>query len=103
MDTYKGMHNPMHPGEVLREGYLKPLKLTQDKLAKALGVSRKAVSQLVNGYTSLTPEMALRIGLVFGENPETWLRMQANYDAWQVHQRAKEIRRQVTPIKLVAA
>lgn len=94
---YKGMHNPAHPGEVFRDGYLAPQGLTQAKVATLLGVSRKTVSELVNAKAPVTAEMALRIALVFGTDAAFWLRMQANWDAWQVQQREAEIRQQITP------
>ena len=93
----KGMFNPAHPGEVFRDGYLHALGLTQAKAAELLGVSRKTVSELVNGRAPVTAEMAMRISLVFGTDPAFWLRMQATRDAWEVQQCAKEIRKTVTP------
>lgn len=103
MRNYKGMYNPAHPGEVLKEGYLKPLKLTQAEVAELLGVSRKTVSELVNRRAPVTAEMAMRIALVFDSDPGFWLRMQAGRDAWEVHQREKEIRREVTTYAQYAA
>lgn len=78
------MHQPPHPGELLRELWLKPLKLTIKDAASALKVSRKALSELVNTRTSLTPEMALRLELAFGKSAESWLAHQAAYDLWQL-------------------
>ncbi|MEY6431365.1 HigA family addiction module antitoxin [Thioalkalicoccus limnaeus] len=78
------MHQPPHPGELLRELWLKPLKLTIKDAASALKVSRKALSELVNTKTSLAPEMALRLELAFGKSAESWLAHQAAYDLWQL-------------------
>lgn len=103
MSTYKGMHSPAHPGDVLKEGYIKPLKLTQAEVADLLGVSRKTVSGLVNGHAPVTAEMAMRIALVFDSDPGFWLRIQAGWDAWAIHLREKEIRREVTPYSQYAA
>ena len=78
------MHQPPHPGELLRELWLKPLGLTIKDTAYALKVSRKALSELVNGQTGLSPEMAVRLELAFGKSAESWLAHQAAYDLWQL-------------------
>ncbi len=76
------MFNPPHPGEILAELWLVPLKLTITQAAKNLNVTRKTVSALVNGKTAISPEMALRLELVFGKSAESWLAAQAAYDLW---------------------
>jgi antitoxin HigA-1 len=76
------MFNPPHPGEILAELWLDPLKLTITQAAKTLNVTRKTVSALVNGKTAISPEMALRLELVFGKSAESWLAAQAAYDLW---------------------
>ena len=76
------MFNPPHPGEILAEFWLEPLKLTITQAAKNLNVTRKKVSALVNGKTAISPEMALRLELVFGKIAESWLAAQAAYDLW---------------------
>lgn len=83
------MHNPAHPGEILRELYLDPLGVTITQAAKALGVSRKHVSAIVNGRTSVTPDMALRLAKAFATDPELWVNMQAQYDLWAVRKKAR--------------
>ena len=80
------MHNPPHPGEVIREFCVEPLNLTITELAEALGVSRKSFSALLNGRTGISPEMALRLSRVFGRSPEGWLRLQIQFDLWKVMQ-----------------
>lgn len=89
--TDKGakMHNPAHPGVILRELYLKPLGVTITQTAKALGVSRKHVSSIVNARTPVTPDMALRLAVVFRSEPEFWVNMQAQYDLWTVSKKAR--------------
>ena len=77
------MFNPPHPGEILADLWLEPLGLSITDTAKALNVSRKALSELVNGKTSLSPEMAVRLELAFGKSAESWLAAQAAYDVWQ--------------------
>ena len=83
------MHNPAHPGEILRELYLKPLGVTVTQAAKALGVTRKHVSAIVNGRAPVTPDMALRLAAAFGTEPELWVNMQSQYDLWAVRRRAR--------------
>ena len=74
------MHNPPHPGEIIRELCVEPLDLTVSKAAKALGVTRKTLSTLLNGKGGISPEMALRLSKVFGRTPEGWLRLQLPVD-----------------------
>jgi len=85
------MHNPPHPGEVIRELCLEPLGLTVTAAAKGLGVSRKALSELLNGHSGISPEMAIRLSKAFGGTPESWLRQQMHYDLWQALQNTDRI------------
>lgn len=80
------MHNPPHPGEILRELWLEPEQITVTHAAEALGVSRKHLSGILNGRASVTPEMALRLELAFGVSAESWLGHQMAYDLWLVEQ-----------------
>lgn len=82
------MHNPPHPGEILRDLWLEPLGLTITAAAQQLKVSRKALSELVNGHSSITPEMAMRLELAFGKSAESWLGHQSAHDLWRMHDRA---------------
>ncbi|MGH8530318.1 MAG: HigA family addiction module antitoxin [Nevskiales bacterium] len=83
------MHNPPHPGEVIRELCIEPLGLTVTRTAKALGVSRKALSELLNGHMGISPEMAIRLSIAFGTTPESWLTQQMQYDLWQARRTSK--------------
>ena len=75
---------PAHPGRILKNLYLSPLGVTNTQLAETLGVSRKAVSTIVNEHKSVTPEMALRLSRAFpNTSPEFWLNRQRTYDLWQ--------------------
>jgi len=85
------MHNPAHPGEIVREECLKPLSLTVTAAAEALGITRKALSDLLNGHTGVSPDMAIRLEQVFGSTADTWLGMQMQYDLWQARQRSDKI------------
>ena len=81
------MHNPAHPGEVLRE-YL-PQGLAVTEAAKRLGVTRQAFSALLNGRAGVSAEMALRLEAALGTSAEMWLEMQAAYDLWQARQHGR--------------
>lgn len=71
---------PTHPGEVLREDFMKPMELTQYALAKALQVSQIRVSEIVHGKRAVSPDTALRLARYFGTSAEFWMGMQATYD-----------------------
>ena len=77
------MHTPPHPGEIVKEFCVEALGLTVTDAAKALKVSRKTLSTLLNGRAGISPEMALRLSKVFGRTPEGWLRLQLQYDLWK--------------------
>lgn len=85
------MHNPPHPGEVLRELCLEPLGLTVTEAAKGLGVSRKTLSTILNGKSGISPEMAVRLSIAFNTSSESWLNQQSQYDLWQVEQHRKDL------------
>ncbi len=80
------MHNPPHPGEVLKELCIEPLNLTVTETAEALGVSRKTLSAILNGRAGISTEMAIRLGKAFDTSPESWLNQQMQYDLWQAEQ-----------------
>lgn len=86
------MHNPPHPGEIIRDQCLESLGLTITAAAKGLGITRKALSELVNGHSGVSPEMAIRLSKAFGSSPETWLRLQLQYDLWHAERRADSIK-----------
>ena len=73
---------PVHPGEILKEMYLLPMNITISDAAANLGVSRKTISQLVNGRMGISVEMALRLSKAFGTTAELWLNLQRGYDLW---------------------
>lgn len=86
------MHNPPHPGEVLRALCLTPLGLTVTDAARALDVSRKTLSAIVNGRAGVSPEMAVRLSLAFGTTAESWLNQQVQFDLWHAERRRKKLR-----------
>ena len=86
------MHNPPHPGEIIKELCLKPLELSVTEAAEALGVSRKTLSSIINGKAGISPEMAVRLSIAFDTSSESWLNQQTQYDLWQAEQHRKELR-----------
>ena len=85
------MHNPPHPGEVIRELCLAPLELSVTDAAKALGVSRKTLSAILNGRAGISPEMAVRLSIAFDTTAESWLTQQLQYDLWNAEQHRKDL------------
>lgn len=85
------MKNPTHPGEVIRELCLDPLNLSVTAAARGLGVSRKALSELLNGHSGISPEMAVRLSKGFGGSAESWLKQQMQYDLAQVQTKSQAI------------
>ncbi|ESQ16497.1 MAG: HigA family addiction module antidote protein [Thiohalocapsa sp. PB-PSB1] len=86
------MHNPPHPGEIIKELCLEPLDLSVTAAAEALGVSRKTLSSIINGRSGISPEMAVRLSIAFDTSSESWLNQQMQYDLWQAEQHRKELR-----------
>jgi addiction module HigA family antidote len=93
------MHNPPHPGEVLRALCLTPLNLSVTEAARALGVSRKTLSSILNGRAGISPEMAVRLSIAFDTSAESWLYQQLQYDLWH----AERTRKRLNVSKLSAA
>jgi addiction module HigA family antidote len=85
------LHNPPHPGGVVRRQCLEPLGLTVTKAAKGLGVTRQALSDLVNGRAGVSVDMAIRLSKAFGSSPETWLGLQMAHDLWRARSRQASI------------
>ena len=83
------MKNPAHPGQVLKGLYLEPLELSITDAARGLGVTRKTLSQLINGHHAITPDMALRLAEAFNTTPQLWLNMQQNFDLRRAEKKEK--------------
>lgn len=92
------MHNPPHPGEILRALCLEPLGLSVTDTARALGVSRKTLSSIINGRAAISPEMAVRLSIAFDTSAESWLNQQVQYDLWM----AEKLRRSLKVSRLAA-
>jgi addiction module HigA family antidote len=85
------MHEPPHPGEILRELCLEPLGLTVTQAAEALGISRKSLSAILNGRAGISPEMAIRLSIAFDTTAESWLRQQLQFDLWKAEQKRGQL------------
>ena len=90
------IHNPPHPGLVIKELCPEPLGLSVTDASKALGVSRKTLSCVVNGKAGISPEMAVRLFIAFNTMSETWGTQQAQHDLWHAEQHRHELK--VTPL-----
>jgi addiction module HigA family antidote len=86
------MHNPPHPGEVLKELCLEPLGLSITEAAEALGVSRKTLSSILNGRAGISPEMAVRLSIAFETTAESWINLQSQYDLWLAEKDRKKLK-----------
>ena len=86
------MYNPPHPGEILRELCLEPLGVTVTRAARALDVSRKTLSTILNGRAGISPEMAIRLSIAFDTSAESWLNQQTQYDLWLARQKQGEFK-----------
>lgn len=89
---------PTHPGEMLREDFLPDYGLTVSSFAKALGVSRQTVNELLRERRAVSPEMALRLARLFGNTPEFWLNAQRAVDLWDAAKVAKKKIERITPL-----
>jgi len=93
----KMKRQPTHPGEIIKEDYLKPLSLTISELALILGISRKTLSKIINERGAVSPDMALRLSRAFDTTPDFWLNLQKNRDLWQA-EHASDAWQRVTPL-----
>jgi addiction module HigA family antidote len=91
--------DPIHPGEILLEDFLKPMEISINRLARDIGVPPGRISTIVNGKRSITADTALRLGAYFGVSPELWLNLQTDYDL-RIARRNTELH--ITPLKQAA-
>lgn len=85
------IHNPKHPGLLVKSLCLEPLHLSVTDAAKALKISRPTLSKLLNGHIAISPEMAIRLSIVFNTSDELWINLQAGYDLWKANQHRKRL------------
>ena len=86
------MHDPAHPGELIREDCLEPLALSVTAAARGLGISRQSLSEIINGRSGVSAEMAIRLEKAGWSTAGAWLRLQAHHDLWRARQREADIR-----------
>ncbi|MDY7001122.1 MAG: HigA family addiction module antitoxin [Thermodesulfobacteriota bacterium] len=92
---------PTHPGEMLREDFMPDYGLCVSDLAKALGVSRQSINELVREGRSVSPSMALRLARFFGNSPEFWLNAQRAVDIWETEKKEKTVLKRIQPVRAV--
>jgi len=90
---------PTHPGEMLREDFMPDYGLSVSSMAKALGVSRQTVNELLRERRAVSPEMALRLSRLFGNTPEFWLNAQRAIDLWEAGRTARKKLERISPLK----
>jgi len=93
------MHNPPHPGEIIRSAYIDHLEIPIRELARNLDVSASTINRLIRGESGISPEMAVRLSICLGRSPESWLRLQDTYDLWQISKK-KNIFKSVKSIQI---
>ena len=94
---------PTHPGEALREDILPAAGLTQTELARALGVSRLTISEIVLEKRAVSPDIAIRLAKYFGTSPHLWINLQKDVDLWDAMQANRKIYDRIKPLKRKAA
>jgi antitoxin HigA-1 len=97
-NTLPMKRKPTHPGEMLREDFLPDYDLTVSSLAEALGVSRQSINELLRERRAVSPEMALRLGRLFGNSPGFWLNAQRALDLWQAAETIKQEVARIRPL-----
>jgi len=83
------MHNPPHPGEVLRDGVFADTGISVTEFARRIGVTRVALSRVLNGKAAISAEMAVRLAAALGGSATAWMHLQANYDVWRAQRALK--------------
>ncbi len=98
LNTVPMKRRPTHPGEMIREDFLPDYDLTVSSLAQALGVSRQSINELLRERRAVSPEMALRLGRLFGNSPEFWLNAQRALDLWRAAETLKQEVARIRPL-----
>ena len=96
------MHNPPHPGEVLRDGVFNEASISITDFAARLGVTRATLSRVLNGKAAISADMSLRLAAALGGSAQSWLHMQANYDLWRAESALKREVARIQPLKWAA-
>lgn len=93
---------PITPGEILKDDYLDPLGISQNALGRALGVSPRAINEIVHGRRSITAKMSIRLGAYFQQSPRFWLNVQTECDIREAMRSKKKLTAHIRPIESVA-
>ena len=93
------MHKPLHPGEIVKDALFTDTDLTVIKAAKKLKVDRSTLSRLLNGHSSISPDMACRLSLLLKTSAEMWMNIQKDYDLWQAQERNRKLK--IKPLSFV--
>jgi addiction module HigA family antidote len=93
------MHNPPHPGVIVKKTLIDGANLNVTEAAKLLGVGRVSLSKIINGHSGISPEMAVRLSIALNTSSKMWLSMQDTYDLWQVEKYKSKLVKQIFPIK----
>jgi addiction module HigA family antidote len=96
------MHNPPHPGEVLRDGVFTDSQVSVTEFASRIGVTRVALSRVLNGKAGISADMALRLAAALGGSGQSWLHMQANFDLWNAERSLKKVVSKIKPLEVAA-
>ena len=99
MGNFELNRKPTHPGEIIKEDFMSPLKLTQTELAKALKTSFRTINEILNEKRSISPEMALRLARYFGTTPDVWLGLQADYDLFKARLKSEKKIEEIKPLR----
>ncbi len=86
------MHNPPHPGKVVKQALIDNTELSITEASELLGVGRVTLSKLINGHSGISPEMAVRLSMALNTSSEMWLNMQSMYDLWQAEKKRKKLK-----------
>ncbi len=93
------LHNPPHPGQILRDGVLSEDRLSVAQFARCLGVSRVSLSRMLHGHSAVSASMALRLAAALGGSAEVWLELQSRHDLWQARRKLRSVVAKIKPIK----
>lgn len=93
------MHNPPHPGEILRDTLIEGENLTVTDAAKLLDISRVQLSKIINGQSGISPETAIRLSIVLNTSSQMWVNLQTDYDLWFAEKKRKRLSHKLEKIK----
>jgi antitoxin HigA-1 len=96
------MHNPPHPGEIMRDGVFADTGISVTDFAQRLGITRVTLSRLLNAKAGVSAEMAVRLAAALGGTPQSWLYLQADYDLWHAEKSLKQAVKKIEPLKIAA-